>query len=463
MMWLGQIIRALFGCWVLLVVVVAGLWLWPTPAIVNPEIPKEITTLPKSAFTQSEEAYQAIGPPFLTLNYSPPSLELPDLRTQLAYFGKNVRPDVKGEKQRLQIGFQTPGGPPELKSVTAGEKFFLLYEKKDPKRPGHYLFSPENEPAPLWIEIEPEGEEAIVTVGLMGADGNLIGVPSENRTFPVKERELPRIGSGSWKIDGFRVDGSLLARQRGRWFGSDLFINHYGGEEYQERTTKQRLQFGVKDNVYTRYVGENDFLIWKEGHWEVPVEGSKTQGFPLLLLRKIDERLLRFDLWDGEGKARVTVNMIKSTEMWRFPKGTNIRFAGARTRSQAILEFDEQRIIVGPHEWLLRTEQGWGKLTTIEQIDDYVEGRIIGELFVCEGVVKEEGQQLFRGRVYSPMRSIFYMVDLGSQSDQIDVYAPRNEGDKKPPEPVEEEDEWESFGKRSRSKGIEQRSDKEGV
>src|SRR5262245_24477166 len=61
--------------------------------------------LPSSAFAQTKEAYNSIGPPLLDLYFTSPSMRLPDLRNLLIYYGKNGRPDALAELPLLHFGF----------------------------------------------------------------------------------------------------------------------------------------------------------------------------------------------------------------------------------------------------------------------------------------------------------------------------------------------------------------------
>jgi len=60
-------------------------------------------TLPKRSFAQSQEAYNTIGQSLLELKFSPLSIQLPDLRKYLIYYGKNGRPDAISEQTLLHL------------------------------------------------------------------------------------------------------------------------------------------------------------------------------------------------------------------------------------------------------------------------------------------------------------------------------------------------------------------------
>jgi hypothetical protein len=52
-----------------------------------------LKALPLS-FSLPKENYEKIGPPFLNLDYTPPTLEVPDLRQIITFYGTNARPDA---------------------------------------------------------------------------------------------------------------------------------------------------------------------------------------------------------------------------------------------------------------------------------------------------------------------------------------------------------------------------------
>jgi hypothetical protein len=92
---------------------------------------------------------------------------------------------------------------------------------------------------------------------------------------------------------------------------------------------------------------------------------------------------------------------------------------GARTRSQYVFEIDNERMLLRPQDWLLLTEGGWKKLSTPKEIDDYVERRVTGTLFVFDSIGKKDEKQVIKGTVYNPMRTESYPVELATQSTQI--------------------------------------------
>ncbi len=80
---------------VLCAIILAGMglyyfWVKQADEIVLLEPQNKQNGLPKGAFELENEAYEAISGSFLNLNNSVPTLQIPDLKSQLIYHGRNV-------------------------------------------------------------------------------------------------------------------------------------------------------------------------------------------------------------------------------------------------------------------------------------------------------------------------------------------------------------------------------------
>lgn len=384
------------------------------PSVIPPiPVVKEKLTPPKGAFVQPSETYQKIGDPALKLQSAPISPKLPDLRKVLLFYGKNGRPDAKPELTQMHFSFlgnKTPS------SVLPGEKLYLYYDRI--LTPPQYVFSKNNEKTCLWIEPSfQEGGGAFVKVAMCGEKGDVVTEPSDYAQFALPEKEMLRVGGATtWEIGKYRVDGTLLARLKARWYGVDKFLERHGGKEYQDAVGKQRIDFGEKEDLYSVYINVGDVLVWDNNRWKVVLPGEASLGKPIMIVKKIDDRLLNFELWDVEGKGKIQLNLLKSVETWT-PQNLqqNFKFVGARTRSQFVFEIDKERIFLSPQDWLIQTEEGWKKLMTAEEIDDYVDRKKIGPMFVFDGVVKIDNRQVLSGVIFSPSRADSSEIEIPMQ------------------------------------------------
>ncbi len=401
--------------WINLTLVIFALGCLATAMLIKPNeivqektVVEKISPLPKRAFIQPEEAYHSVGAPFLELQYSPASLQLPDLRKRLIYHGKNGRPDAHEENTFLHFDIL---GCKHPVSIPPGTPLYIRYDGNAKTTP--YTFSPDNEETVLWLEAEPQTTGAIVTLKMLDEKGQLVQEPTKHAEFTLQEKEFNRFGAAPWQLGKWRVDGSLFARQRARWYGKDLFLEEHGGEEFSDAIGKNRVDFGEGEETYSVFLGEGDVLVWENDRWNQAEIGETTQGKPLLVINKVEDRLMNGDLWDQEGKSKIGINLIRSMEAW-VPKNIQkqFKFVAAKTRTQFAFVINKERMVLSPDDWLLQTSQGWKKLESIEDIDQYVSRKLSGVLFVFEGCCVEEGKQTLRGMMYNSSRTEAQEIEI---------------------------------------------------
>lgn len=405
--WLTFANAALCFFIIVLLIFAAGYWISRPGEIPINTVSAVQRALPKNAFTQPIEAYDAIGNSIFSLKYSPMTMQLPDLRKYLVYYGKNDRPDAKEERPLLHFAFT---GNKSVASVPPNEKMYVLYDRD--VNPPQYIFSPNNVETPLWIQATNADKEATVTVNMKNDNGLIIQEPWSHAHFVIPQRDYVRTGT-TWEIGKFRVDGSLLARQKARWYGMDRFLENHGGKEYSQEAGKQRIDFGEGEDIYSVFVGLGDSLIWDNDHWKNVKPGANSLSYPLLVVKKIDDRLMQLELWDVNGQAKVSLNLLKSTEPWS-PQSLlqSFKFLGSRTRSQFVFEVNKERMLLSPKDWLILTPAGWKKLNSPEEIDDYVNRKLVGILFVFDGIERKGDQQYIMGTLYNSSRSESKPVEM---------------------------------------------------
>ncbi|MCE2982297.1 MAG: hypothetical protein LW832_01905 [Parachlamydia sp.] len=407
--WLNRINLAIAAMMITLFAASGIIWLKNPREILDVNLKAKTSRLPKSSFEMLPEAYEAIDGSLLALSQASPSLQLPDLRQQLIYYGKNGRPDAKTVRPLLHIGL---AGTKTIHSIAPEEPLYLVYEKKTGA--GRYVFSPNNEKTSLWIAAKPLEGEAELVVHLAN-DQEMITEPENFHILRLPEKEFARYGGTSWELGSWRVDGTLLARQKARWYGFDRFLEKHGGEEFKEASGRQRIDLTDNDEIYSIFVKVGDCFIW-DNRWKAIEPGADSIDKPLLLVKKIDERLMTLELWDVEGKGKVLLNLLKTTEPWMTQNSQHIqkmfRFVGARTKSQCVFEINQERMTMRPSDWLLLTNKGWKKITTSEEIDQYVKRKSPGTLFVFEGLSRKDEKQVMVGTLYNPSRSDCQTVEL---------------------------------------------------
>lgn len=443
MRWIGVVNCALAGT--ILFVVTLFVFLREEEEYVPIVARPESKELPKSPFADTEEFFQEIGDSLFCLNWVAPQMQLPDLRQELIFSGKNGRPDslpgkaffhfsLKGSQERLFVRecertylvYQGNYSPKELRSAFALEQCSSscspLWGETPPKQEAaadkaSYVFSPGNQPTPLWFEVKSMGDQAVeVRVSMLDEKGALVQSPLNLRSFPLHLQEVSKTQVAGWDLGGYRVDSTLLVRQKARWVGIDVFLMQHGGEEFSSMLGKERIDFLDGPSPYSCFVTAGDFLAWKNGRWEVVETLEESQNLPLLVVKKIDDKILTFELWDPEGKGKTTLSLIRIKDHNGMPNlSQEFKFVGAKTWAQFIVESRKgERMTLKPHDWLVLTPDGWKKLDTPDLVDAYVNHTLTGPLFILEKMTKQNGRQVLIGHLFNASRTEVEAVELTS-------------------------------------------------
>lgn len=382
-----------------------------------PELKHVKRQLPKSSFEFSPSDYANLKPSAFYLNYANPKIHLPDLRTSLMYYGQIGRPDLTEITPKMFFGFH---GGKTVTPASFNEKIYIYYDKTL-TTPIKYAFSPNNAPTTMWFSATLDGKEAKLTLEMSDTDGLPISNDDPMRYFALLEKEFIRPSTlGSWDIGKWRVDGSLLVRQKARWIGVDKFLENHGGAEFPDYAEKHRIDFAEGDETYSIFVKKGDYLVWDQDRWQQCTDSRiQTDDKPLLVIKKIEEKVMSLDIWDVEGKGKVALTLVKSPESFRHEQITrDFRFVGARTKTQVVFQIEDERLIVKPNDWLLQTKEGWRKLSTPSEIDDYVSRKLIGTLFIFQEIAKKDEKPILIGSIYNPNRTEFHEIEVAMLPSQ---------------------------------------------
>lgn len=362
---------------------------------------------------------QSLSSPF-GLEAKSYTLTLPDLREEILYYGRNMRPDFKENKPLFFIGLE---GQEVLITIEENKPLYLQYQPshvqdclhENSRRESCYSFSPKNQPTPLWIEAKSLKNENQVQINLFLIDENNTPVQGikELSTFCLNIKSLKLSPSSHWEIGKCRVDPTFLIRQKARFIGEDVFLKKHGGQEYASIDGHCRIDFMSSELPYSCFVQENDFLVWDDERWHVVDSRTITNQKPLLVIKKIDERMMYLDLWNEIGSQKLALTLVRSKDHHTLPNmASEFQFIQAKTWTQFIVECRGEKMTLRPNDWLLLTEQGWQLMTTVEQIDNYVTQQTQGPLFVVGKLKKEEGGQVLLGHLFNSTRSEMIEVKL---------------------------------------------------
>jgi hypothetical protein len=439
------ILAALCGIGVLILPLSSG-WEPHAPPLSNA---KELPT-----FFKQNHCIEELGEGPMELKWVEPKIQLPNLRQTLLYYGTSTRPDLPEAPSYVLLSL---AGKEEIRLFETNQPIYLSFQGSLPQPQeisapyreerlftapgesvslGHYTFSEDNQPTPLWIELRCSSSnkaQCRCLVKMLSDQDELILTPQENSSFTLYSKEVPKSHLIGWELGDHRVDSTLLLRQKARWIGADCFFEMHGGEVFAHTRGKQRVDFLAGEIPYSCFIGQGDTLHWANGRWNETTKDDTTIGLPLLVATRVDENVLHFKLWDSEGKGAIQLNLVRSKDIASLPNvDEEFKFIGAKTWSKFIIESREERHIVKAHDWLILTDEGtWVALDNEELVKEYVEGRLQGPLLVLEKLIKTQGEQTLVGHLFNTSRTEVHPVCLHSTSrgylGNIPYYPPLKE------------------------------------
>lgn len=360
-----------------------------------PALPKNETQSIHS-FPRTPPLQESLATPAFTLSPFERPVKLPDLRSLLLFYGSTERPDRPPMSRRVQFGIR---GIPTVHSTQMGTKVFLKFDI----RSNRWGISEAETPLTCVFSPADNGVQARVT--LLDEKNNEISSPAEFHTFNLASSPPPPSAQPTiWTIDEFTVDASLFERQGATWWGQDEVVKDFGGEEMSKEACRQRVQFGSGDDAYIIWVAEGDCFMYDKGRWFPVGPDDDSSNKPLVQAKTIDDKAIHFQIWNPEGSVRCNIDLSHRQAGGELMV-PEIKMIGARSKRQWVAEIFAKRITLTPDDWVVLTAKGPIQLTTTQLLDDYIQGRLIGNLLVFSGIEKVDGDLCLIGTFYDATRT----------------------------------------------------------
>ena len=386
----------------------AALWLLSLVlAVTTGCFPSQITSedlpaLPKipaptaHSFPRTQALREALTTPSFHLSDYERPIKLPDLRPLLLFYGSTERPDRPPMSRRVQFGLR---GVPTVYSTQMGSKVFFRFDLRSNR---WNISETETSLACIFSPLD-TGVQTCVT--LLDEKNSEIVTPAEFHTFTIPTTPPPQSAQPTaWSIDEFVVDASLFDRQGAMWWGQDEVIKDFGGEEMAKEALCQRVQFGSGDGAYAIWVNEGECFMYDNGHWLPVHQKDDSANKPLVQAKAIDDKAIHFQIWNPEGTTRCTIDL-NHRQAGGALVVPEIKMIGARSKRQWLAEICSKRISLAPDDWVVLSAQGPVQLNTTQLLDDYLQGRLAGNLLVFSGIEKVDGDLCFVGSFYDATRT----------------------------------------------------------
>lgn len=353
-------------------------------------------------FIRKEETtlLQSLGLEWLGSSRAHESFYAQDLAHSLVYLGKNSRPDASAYQVEYLVGCL---GSNERALVKPGQKLYLSY-RKDGLR-----FSQETEP--LWIKFKEMQEDM-----LQYDAGIMLSQEETDELYQEKIQGVAAAKAVETFDDKFFQQSYVQDITQAKWWRPDVFYETYGEVEFEDIKGCHRLELS-HDSYQTKskicFVKPHSLLIFKEGHWEVYKQGIETQPYPMAEILSITPLHMEIKIWDESGIYTKQVSLDpQKIKPWHIKPEEVFLHIRQRTTRQISCKIGEHNLLLREGDWLLHTGNEWKVLKKATEIEKYLALQLEGELFVFEGVEKNQGNTIFKGRLFDTMREQMQVVRI---------------------------------------------------
>lgn len=331
---------------------------------------------------------EAIGTGALSLHMGRVVGLLSHLNQEMLILGRNRRPDANSQQIDLLLGLKTSG---QEQKVVQGQPLYLEWQGKEE---GASL-SLASQKTPLWIKPLILDRNSILLE---------VGVEREGKEEKGQLilQDMPSEGVGK---EAMGETPCFKMLQKGVCWGRDLLIVHYAGGEYAPLKEKQKIFFSDEGLSYVCFVSPGDYLAWEENRWKVKTLDQISASTPLAHIKSAGTKGIEVEAWDERGFYSLHLKFpVQNVQKGNMKGDSLLSSIRLRNTSQVSCVLGKRRMLLKPGDWLLKTSSGWHNLRRFEEIEDCIQHKIKGELFIFDSIEKEQGKTLLKGRLFDEMR-----------------------------------------------------------
>lgn len=382
---MGTHALSFFAAFTLLILIIIGSYFFLSENFsssekgISPGVPVAISKTPATLSQVTPSNFEPIQCKVLI-----PSPHLLGLEDAFEVKGVSTRPDETGAKVRLLLKQSR-----QEKEVNSNQSFYLRFEKVGEE---HCLVFSEDKTAiegKVFI-VSPQGLQVVIAWAT-----------------PFDQQPQAASFTMDWNSSLRNEENlqSLQTLKQAEYFGRDVFLQALGGEEYASLWIKGMLAFNHKTEQVI-YLAEGDYLVWKGSHWQVkPLDEGK--GKPIAKVININPHEITLRYWDRTGFVQETF-----TQRIALPKPSSLALeklihdAKLRSSKRVSCIFDGKKTFLSEGDWILRMEDEWKVIRGLNQIQDFLEHRIKGDLLVLSKVVITSTECYLEVLYFNPQRTL---------------------------------------------------------
>lgn len=210
--------------------------------------------------------------------------------------------------------------------------------------------------------------------------------------------------------------------KKGQFWGSDIFLQNWGGIEYQPLSSKQKIEMGGK--VY--FVAAGDFLWWNGDVWKMGK--PPLIDAPLMKIVVANSQNVKAEIWDAQGFSSKIVQMSLQTPL-KIPLKADEMMTAVRSRApdEITCQLGKRRVTVREGDWWVHNNGRWKVLRNGYELEAFLNHEIPGELFIFEKIENGKEKITLKARGFDRMRTHSEPISLVFNTDKKTTQNPAKE------------------------------------
>ncbi len=295
------------------------------------------------------------------LLFNEPSLPIPDLRNAFVFSKEPARPGAGDRPDGIRVFFTQSR---QTILMPDAHRLDLRYTETLEPASSHSAF---------WIEIEPTGEDLLISVHLDKV------VDQFHATYSAPPLQI------------LSPESPFYTLAQAHWLGATVFPSGSHCLEFPEGHTFLKPLTPIE---------------WRDGEWIIGDEAPAVAR-----ISGCRDGLLEWDGWDGDNYVHFALSP-HADPTWKNRMNGLLNQVRIRSAKQISCSLEKQSLIIKVGDWVLKQNGSWKVLRKPAERTALLEGKLYGELFILDAI--EENSRVM-ARCIHPSRTQLLPIETSPQ------------------------------------------------
>lgn len=168
-----------------------------------------------------------------------------------------------------------------------------------------------------------------------------------------------------------------------------------------------RLVINASQRPLPLYIGSR--LIYSNEGWILSNQSADLEA----VVVTIDQESVRLRLHDTlQGISKIIELTTLTEDPFTFEPSSLLSGLKLRGEDVVVCKVGKQKCLLKKGDWLIKNQAYWKSIRTSQDLQRCLDYEPLGELLVFEGIEKKQDQVVFKGRVFSKMRTQAHHLEL---------------------------------------------------